>query len=271
VASGENPRCINHLGGMGNERTPSPLRAEGRKLFSLQIVEMKKSPGRPRTTTKAPKNKERNRKYTIVIHDLPHTDYMRTKRIVSDWIDGINADWSLVGCEKYNKVETNVPELLKGYDPENPNKRHCHVFIKYPGQIARYSVHQQLEKVLKDNECIYSRDCVKPGLGNYEECLRYLKGGTKEKDIDNNVIHNVRRQSKQEIYDGLAVKYPGETQKCEICNKSVFVGKPMLYKTSGGDVREIISPAYCWICQKIKLSENIRTARPELFSQEIVS
>jgi len=231
---------------------------------------MKKTPGRPTTTTKAPKNGDRNRKYTIVIHDLPAEDYLRTKRIVSTYVSGINADWSLVGCEKYNKVETNTPELLKGYDPLNPDKRHCHIFLKYPKQIARYTVHTNLEKELKDNNCKYSRDCVKPGLGNYEECLRYLKGDTKEKDIDNNIIQNVTRQSKQEIYDGLAVKYPGETQKCETCNKSVFVGKPMLFKNSSGESRQIITSAYCWICQKIKNSEILRRARPELFSQEEV-
>jgi len=234
---------------------------------------MKKSPGRPKTTTKAPKNGERNRKYTIVIHDLPPEDYLRTKRIVSDWVSGTNADWSLVGCEKYNppSVDTDIPELLKGYDPLNPDKRHCHIFIKYPGQIARFSVHQQLEKELKDNNCIYSRDCVKAGNGNYQECLRYLKGGTKEKNIDEELEFNVRRQSKQEIYDGLAVKYPGETQQCEKCNKSVFVGKPVLFKTPGGEIRQIISPAYCWICLKIKNSEIVRRARPELFSQEMIS
>lgn len=209
---------------------------------------MKKSPGRPPVQNKAAKNSSRHRQYSIVIHDIKKG----LKALVDSKLGELKPDWRLVAQENYTHQEGS----------------HLHIFIKYKERKAFSTVLKFFKDIAETNDA--GRVQVDTGRGSFAECEKYLINPDKEKNLDDNIIKDVRRKTKQEIYDGLAVKYPGETQKCSTCSKSVFVGKPMLFKTSGGEISEIISPAYCWICQKIKNSENLRRARPELFSQEMV-
>jgi len=207
-----------------------------------------KTPGRPPVQKKAAKNSSRHRQYSIVIHDIKRG----LKTLVDSKLGELKPDWRLVAQENYTHQEGS----------------HLHIFIKYKERKAFSTVLNFFKEISETNDA--GRVQVDTGRGNFAECEKYLVNPDKEKNIDDNVIQNVKRKSKQEIYDGLAVKYPEEAQKCETCNKSVFVGKPMLYKTTSGEVREIIVKSYCWICQKIKNSEILRTGRPELFSQEKV-
>lgn len=199
---------------------------------------MMKTPGRPKKSQqeKAPKNGTRDRQYSIVIHDIKKG----LKNIIDKKVDALKPDWHLVAEEEYN----------------HQDGHHIHVFLKYKEKKAFSTVLNFFKKISEENEA--GRVQVDSGRGTLEQCEKYLVNPDKEKNVDEDIVKNVRRRSREEVNSYLAAKYPHESEPCEICNKPTYVGPPLYYTNTAGQLVELTCVWLCPGCQKKISAQGIR-------------
>lgn len=213
---------------------------------------MTKTPGRPKKSQqdKAPKNGTRDRQYSIVIHDIKKG----LKNTIDKRLDELKPDWRLVAEEEYN----------------HQDGQHIHIFLKYKEKKAFSAVLKWFKEFSAEHGA--GRVQVDAGRGSFQQCEKYLVNPDKDKKVDDNVIRNVRRKTRKEINEGLVARYPDEVGECQMCNVKVWMGMPVLYKTPGGEIAQLIFSVHCPECQKKISGHSIRQdATQKAFTKEASS
>jgi len=146
----------------------------------------KKTPGQF-----APKNAPRNRKFSIVIHDVKPN----SKQRLEQEINSLSPDWFLIAQEKY----------------DHQDGSHIHLFLKYAQPKSKFTVLKFIQEL-----DLGSRVQVDIGRGDFEQCKKYITDPDKLKSLDPNITENVKRLS-------LLEKYPHQTYQCPKCDKRHYV------------------------------------------------
>lgn len=188
---------------------------------------MSKTAGRPKKQQKAPKNGIRDRQYSIVIHDIK----TGLKNIVDKKLDALKPDWRLVSEEEYN----------------HQDGHHIHVFLKYKEKKAFSTVLNWFKEISAEHGA--GRVQVDAGRGSFSQCEKYLTNPDKEKNVDNEVLRNVRRRSPQEANAYLLAKYPADAKPCGICAASVYAPS-IKVRRQDGSIIEYDTLIFCPACRK---------------------
>jgi len=139
----------------------------------------------------APRNAQRNRKFSIVIHDVRPN----SKQLLEQEINNLSPDWSLIAEEKYDHQEGS----------------HIHLFLRYAQPKSKFSVLNFIQKL-----DLGSRVQVDIGRGDFEQCKKYVTNPDKIKSLDPSVTTNVTRLT-------LTEKYPEDTYTCPECNRRHYL------------------------------------------------
>lgn len=110
---------------------------------------------------------ERNRKYSIVIHDVIVNDEVNPRNPLKDWVILKAPKYYMIALEKYNHQE--------GY--------HLHLFIEFKHTLSKFKILRELGRIYN------GRIQVDPGRGSRDDCLKYLTDPEKSKDTDTNIIN----------------------------------------------------------------------------------
>lgn len=110
---------------------------------------------------------ERNRKYSIVIHDVDLEE--DPKEVLKLWVISLAPRYYMIALEPYGHQE--------GY--------HMHLFVEFSNQMSKF-------KMLRTLELLFTgRIQIDPGRGSRDECLRYITDPKKTKLVDTNIINQV--------------------------------------------------------------------------------
>lgn len=171
----------------------------------------------------APKNAQRNRKFSIVIHDVKPN----SKQLLEQEINNLSPDWSLIAEEKY----------------DHQDGSHIHLFLKYAQPKSKFTVLQYIQ-----NLKLGQRVQVDIGRGEFEQCEKYLTNPDKIKSLDPNVSKNAKRLT-------LTEKYPEDTYTCPKCDRRHYIPKleaPGAWWWSPIELLPKIICIHCWDAQQKK-------------------
>ena len=110
---------------------------------------------------------ERNRKYSIVIHDVEVDE--DPKATLKLWVISLVPIYYMIALEPYEHQE--------GF--------HMHLFVQFSNQMSKFKMLKTLETLFK------GRIQIDPGRGSRDECIRYITDPLKTKSVDTNIINEV--------------------------------------------------------------------------------
>lgn len=167
------------------------------------------------------KNSIRSRKFSIVIHDVRQN----AKTILTEKVNDLEPDWSLIAEEEYNHQEGS----------------HIHLFIKYAQPKAKSVVLKYIQKLE-----LGGRVQVDIGRGDFDQCKKYIVDPDKLKKLDDNITENVKKLS-------LLERFPQFARTCPDCSKRYYdPPTPIL----GGDWYV----GRCWKCDAQNLQKRFSQA-----------
>ncbi len=136
------------------------------------------------------KNSVRSRKFSIVIHDVRQN----AKAILTEKVNDLEPDWSLIAEEEYNHQEGS----------------HIHLFIKYAQPKAKSVVLKYIQKLE-----LGGRVQVDIGRGDFDQCKKYIVDPDKLKKLDDNITENAKKLS-------LLERFPEHAQVCPDCFRRYY-------------------------------------------------
>ena len=115
---------------------------------------------------------ERNRKYSITIHDVEADE--DPKGTLKLWVISLVPTYYMIALEPYGPHVT-----------ERKTDYHMHLFVQFKNAMSKFKMLKTLGLLFK------GRIQIDPGLGSREQCIKYITDPTKTKSVDTNIINEI--------------------------------------------------------------------------------